>query len=341
VAINERTTVPTPVGVRQHPASPLRIGVALGAVYLIWGSTYLGIRVVVLGGLPALPFMGARFLLSGTVLCLVLRARRGPGALAVTRRQLAGTALISVLLLFIGNGFVAVAEQNLPSGLAALLVSMTPLWLVVFSTALGSRSRPATWLGIAVGFTGTAVLARPGAHEGAIAWWAVALVLSASLGWSIGTISSGRIAMPADPFVSAAYQMLFGGGAMALVGTSAGLLGFGLGGPAIRNVDLAAVPASAWFGLAYLVTFGSLVAYTSYYWLLRNAPLQLVSTYAYVNPVVAVILGWLILHETVSVAERVGGAIAVLGVAIVITSERRGRRPVVQPSEPPAQRAVT
>lgn len=299
----------------------LRIAGAMLLVYVIWGSTYLGIRLVVTGGLPALPAMGARFLVAGTALLVALRLRGGPGSVRIERRQVLPLIGIGTLLLFLGNGFVAVAEQIVPSGLAALLVSTTPIWLVVLSALVGTRTRAVTWAGTLVGFAGTAVLARPGGHEG-VAWWGVALILCASLGWSVGSFASGRLPLPANPFVSAGAQMIVGGFLMLSVGTVTGMLGYGLGGVPLRDVHLAAVPLSAWGALAYLTLVGSLVAYTSYYWLLRNAPLQLVSTYAYVNPVVAVFLGWLVLREEITDAELVGGGIAVLGVALVISSER-------------------
>jgi drug/metabolite transporter (DMT)-like permease len=314
-----------------HPAAPRsRVASALLAVYVIWGSTYLGIRLVVTGGLPALPAMGVRFLASGAVLMTILRLRGGPGALRLTRDQLRSVAVVGVLMLVVGNGFVAVAEQTVPSGLAALLVSMTPIWLVVLAALIGTRTRGLTWAGTVIGFAGTAVLARPGAHGGGVAWWGVALVLCASFGWAVGSLASGRLPMPKDPIVAASYQMLVGGTLMLVVGCTTGMLGYGLGGVPLRDVDLAAVPASAWLGLVYLFTFGSLVAYTCFYWLLRNAPIQLVSTYAYVNPVVAVLLGWALLDEQVTGAELIGGAIAVLGVAVVITSERRPRAATIQ-----------
>ncbi len=307
------------------PGTRGKVIAALGAVYVIWGSTYFAIRLVVTGGLPALPAMGARFIASGLLLVAILRARGGPGSAGLSRAQLPGVLTVGVLLLFVGNGFVAVAEQTVPSGLAALLISMTPLWLVVFSAMLGSRTRTLTWLGTVIGFAGTAILARPGAHGGGIAWWGVALLLTASAGWAIGSLISGRVPMPSNPFVSAAYQMLFGGALMLVLGSGVSLLGYGLGGVPMREVDVGAVPVSAWLGLAYLVTIGSLVGYTCYYWLLRNAPIHLVSTYAYVNPIVAVLLGWGLLSEEVSGAELLGGAVAVVGVAVVITSERRPR----------------
>jgi len=286
--------------------------VALLTVYLVWGSTYLAIRVVVTNGVPPLLGMGLRFLAAGVLLAGVLAVRCGPRALRITRGQLLTAAVVGTLLLFGGNGFVALAEQTVPSGLAALLVSTTPLWLVVLGLLTGDRARAVSVVGTLVGFAGTAVLARPGGSAG-VAWWGVALILLATLCWASGSLFSRHRSDPADAFVASAYQMLIGGAVLAVVGLAHGDAG---------RLDVSAVPAAGWWALLYLVVIGSLVAYTAYFWLLGNAPLQLVSTYAYVNPVVAVFLGWLLLGEQVTLAVLVGGALAVAGVVIVISSER-------------------
>jgi drug/metabolite transporter (DMT)-like permease len=296
------------------PARSLGAGVvvALLTVYLIWGSTYLAIRVVVTHGIPPLLGMGLRFLLAGALLAGVLAVRRGPRALRISRAQIVTSAVVGVLLLFGGNGFVAVAEQALPSGLAALLVSTTPLWLVVLGLITGDRARVASVVGTLIGFAGTAVLARPGGSGGA-PLWAVGLILLATLCWASGSLFSRRRPDPANAFVASAYQMLIGGAVLTVVGLARG---------DAARFDVSAVPPAGWWALAYLVVVGSLVAYTAYFWLLGNAPLQLVSTYAYVNPVVAVILGWLLLGEQVSLPVVIGGALAVVGVAVVISAER-------------------
>ena len=286
--------------------------VALLAVYLIWGSTYLAIRVVVTGHLPPLLSMGVRFAIAGALLVTAVRIRAGAGALAVTRRQLATCAVVGVLLLCGGNGFVALAERDVPSGLAALLVSTTPLWIVVLGLAAGLRPRWLSLVGTLIGFAGTAVLVRPGG-AGAIAWQGVALVLTGTVAWAIGSLYSRRRPSPANAFAAAAYQMLAGGAALVIGGLARG---------EARGIEFTAVPPSAWWALVYLVVFGSLVAYTAYFWLLANAPLQLVTTYAYVNPVVAVVLGWALLSEPVTAQVVVGGALAVVGVMVVISSER-------------------
>jgi drug/metabolite transporter (DMT)-like permease len=294
-------------------ASVARVAAALLTVYVVWGSTYLGIRVVVTNGLPPLMSMGARFVAGGAILLAVLAARRGVAALAVDRAQLVASGVVGLLLLLGGNGLVSVAETTVPSGLAALLVATTPLWMVVLGVFLRRRTRAATWAGTLVGLAGTAILARPGS-QGEVQWWGIGLILVATCSWALGSLLSGRLQMPPDPFVGASYQMLLGGSAMIVAGA---VLGEG------RGLDLGRVTADGWLALGYLTVFGSLLAYTAYYWLLGNAPLQLVSTYAYVNPVVAVLLGWLLLDEEVTSAVLLGGAVALLGVVVVVSSERR------------------
>ena len=287
---------------------------ALLVVYLVWGSTYLAIRVVVTNHLPPMLSMGARFLAAGLVLAGGVRLRAGRGSLAATRPQLTTAAVVGILLLCGGNGFVAIAEQHLPSGLAALLVSTTPLWIVVLGLAVGERARALSLVGTLVGFAGTAVLARPGG-SGAVQWQAVVLILVATACWGSGSLYSRRHPSPPNAFAAAAYQMLFGGAALVVGGLVLGEAG---------GLDFAAVSPSGWWALLYLGVIGSMVAYTAYFWLLANAPLQLVTTYAYVNPVVAVALGWALLAEPVTAQVVVGGALAIAGVVIVISSERGG-----------------
>jgi drug/metabolite transporter (DMT)-like permease len=258
--------------------------------------------------------MGVRFLAAGLLLAGGVRLRAGRGALTATRPQLTTAAVVGIALLCGGNGFVAIAEQHLPSGLAALLVSTTPLWIVVLGLAVGERARALSLVGTLVGFAGTAVLARPGG-SGAVRWQAVVLILVATACWGAGSLYSRRHVSPVNPFAAAAYQMLFGGAALVIGGLVLGEAG---------EVDLGTVTPSGWWALLYLVLIGSMVAYTAYFWLLANAPLQLVTTYAYVNPVVAVALGWVLLAEPVTAQVVVGGALAVAGVVIVISSERGG-----------------
>jgi drug/metabolite transporter (DMT)-like permease len=293
----------------------LRVWSALGAVYVIWGSTYLAIRVMV-RDLPPLLGAGARFLVAGGVMLAVLAARGH--VVRVPRAALAATALVGVLLAAGGNGIVTVAEQDVPSGLAALLVASVPLWVVILRTVVArERVATATLVGVAVGFAGLGVLLLPGSRPADATTTGVVLVLVAAASWALGSFLSPRLALPGDPLVSTAWQMLFGGAVLAVGGVVAGEPG-----------DLHGASADSILALVYLVTAGSWVAYTAYAWLLQNAPLSQVATYAYVNPLVAVGLGWAILGERLAPATLLGAGLVVASVAAIVTREapRRERQ---------------
>ncbi|MFD7640749.1 EamA family transporter [Kitasatospora sp. NPDC059795] len=284
---------------------------ALGIVYVLWGSTYLAIRVVV-ETMPPLLSGSLRFAAAGVLLAVGLAARRGPRVLRVTWRQFASAALVGVLLLVGGNGMVSLAERTVPSGLAALLVASVPLWVVVLRRAFGTRTGPATVAGVLVGLVGLVVLSAPGL-TGQVGLTGLLMVMAAAVVWALGSVLAARLPMPADPFVASVYEMLAGA-----VGAFA--LSFLRGEPG--RFDPAAVSTASWVGLGYLVLFGSIVAFTSYAWLLQRAPLPLVATYAYVNPVVAVFLGWLFASEALTWPILLGGAIVVAGVFLVARNER-------------------
>jgi drug/metabolite transporter (DMT)-like permease len=315
------------VGRPPVPATPLAIWIALVTVYLVWGSTYLAIRVVV-ESTPPLLAMGTRFLAAGLLLAAVLVLRRGWRALAVSRRQLAGAGVVGLLLLMCGNGGVAVAEQTVPSGVTALLVAATPLWLVVLRRVAGDRVARLTLAGTLLGFVGIAVLVLPGGmtdgHGSAVHVWGLVVVIGAAACWALGSFASSRVAMPDDAFVATTWEMLAGG---------LGLLLAALGSGELRGFAVSDVNGEAWAWLGYLVVVGSLVAFSAYVWLLQHAPISLTATYAYVNPVVAVLLGALVLDEAVTAAVLVGGAVVVAGVGLVVTSERP-RRPTPTPIGP-------
>jgi drug/metabolite transporter (DMT)-like permease len=316
------------------PARPATIWFALVTVYIVWGSTYLAIRVIV-ETTPPLLAMGVRFVVAGLLLGAFLAVRKGPSVLRVSPRQAASAGLVGGLLLLCGNGGVAVAEQTVPSGLAALLVAATPLWLVCLRTASGDRPRAATLVGTALGFVGIVVLARPGGHDHVEAWGLV-VVIGATLCWAVGSFFSSRLPLPGNAFVATCWEMFLGGvGLLVLAVVTGELDGF----------SVAAVPGKAWAWLAYLVVFGSLAAFTAYSWLLHNAPISLTATYAYVNPAVAVMLGALVLGEPVTAAILAGGAVVVLGVGLVVSTERPRRTvPASDEHEPvdamPASRVV-
>ncbi|MFF3605478.1 EamA family transporter [Streptomyces sp. NPDC002463] len=300
------------------PAAPARritgaVWVALGIVYVVWGSTYLGIRIVV-ETLPPFLSGGARFITAGLLLAAIVAWRQGPAALKVTRRELGSAVLVGLLLILGGNGLVVLAETSIPSGLAALLVAAVPVWVVLLRTAFGDRPGLGAFGGVLLGFAGLGVLTVPGL-SGEVKIGGVVLVLVAALCWSAGSVSSARLPMPANPFTASVYEMLAGGLAALTLGLVRG---------EHHGLDLGAVSGRSWVALAYLVVFGSLVAFTAYAWLLQTAPVSLAATYAYVNPVVAVLLGALVLNEALTWPILLGGAIVVGGVCLIVSTERRG-----------------
>ncbi|WP_188188739.1 EamA family transporter [Nonomuraea sp. SYSU D8015] len=293
---------------------------ALAIVYVVWGSTYLGIRIAIETMPPmlsgALRFVTAALLLGGFLLI-----KKGTAAFRMSPRQFGGAALVGLLLLTGGNGMVAVAEQHISTGLAALLVASVPLWLVVFRIV--ARDRPAllTLAGVLVGFGGVAALSLNGGGEAA-STTGIVVILLASLSWSIGSFLSARIPMPANVWAASTVEMVVGGAGLVVAGLSLG-----------ERLDLAAVSGRSWVALVYLILVGSLVGFTAYTWLLGNAPISLVSTYAYVNPVVAVILGMLVVNEHVTAQILIGGAVILVGVALVVSTERRAKARTPAPEE--------
>ncbi|RZU72375.1 drug/metabolite transporter (DMT)-like permease [Micromonospora kangleipakensis] len=318
-----------------HPALPTRpalIWTALVLVYVLWGSTYLGIRIAV-ESLPPLTSAAGRFAAAALVLAAVLRIRRGPGALRVDRRQLGSAALVGVLLLAGGNGLVVLAESGpagvaVPSGIAALLVATVPLLVVLLRTLGGDRPGRWTFAGVTLGFAGLVLLVLPTGGSGAVPLAGALTVVVAATCWSVGSFLSGRLRMPADPFVATVYEMVAGAVALAVTGAARGEW---------HGFSPAEVTGRSWAALAYLMVAGSLVAFTAYVWLLHHAPISLVATYAYVNPAVAVALGALLAAEPVTARVLLGGAVIVAGVALVVTTERP-RRPVDGTAPEPARR---
>jgi drug/metabolite transporter (DMT)-like permease len=293
-----------------------QVWTALWIVYIVWGSTYLAIRVVV-ETIPPLLSAGVRFGVAGLVLVAVLALQRGFAAVRPTRAQLGGAALVGLLLPG-ANAVVSVAEQEVPSSIAALLIASVPLWVILLRAGSGDRVSLRGAASVLVGFAGVALLVRPGEQSGDATMLGLLACVGAALMWASGSFASPRLALPRDPLSSVGWQMLLGGLAIVAVG-----LAIGEGG----DVDVDAFSARSLLALAYLIVFGSWVAYTAYAWLLQNAPISKVSTYAYVNPVVAIFLGWLILDEVVTSTTLVGAAIIVASVALVVRTEstRRAR----------------
>lgn len=298
---------------------PPFVWIALPIVYVVWGSTYLGIHFVV-QTMPPMIGAGLRFSAAAVVLAAVLVVRDGPGVLRAPWRRLGTAALAGLLLLTGGNGMVSIAEQHMSSGLAALLVASVPLWLVVLRWSTGDRPAVSTTAGVLVGFGGLALLTltRGGGTGSPLG---VVIMLGAALSWATGSFLSSRLPMPANPFAASVHEMAAGGVTLLV-------LGFGRG----ETLHVGEVSRASWLALAYLVVFGSLVAFTSYVWLLGNAPISLVGTYAYVNPAVAVLLGVAFAGEHATWTILAGGLVITLGVGLVVSTERRAGAEVSAPS---------
>ncbi len=284
---------------------------ALLTVYVVWGSTYLAIRIMV-ETMPSLLSAGVRFAVAGAIFYAALRLRGGAARMKVTGAQAGAAALVGTLLCFGGNGLVTVAEEDVPSGLAALIIGAVPLWVVLMRLLDGDRVPRGTLAGVGVGFLGLAVLVLPGDRPEDAPLLGMLVIVLASISWAAGSFYSKRMDLPADTLVSTAFQMLLGGAAMIAVALAAG---------EGAEVDLASFSTRSMLAFLYLLTAGSLLAFTAYTWLLQNAPISTVATYAYVNPVIAVVLGALILSEEVTVAVVVGAAAIVLSVATVVRRE--------------------
>jgi drug/metabolite transporter (DMT)-like permease len=309
------------VAVRSEPfegdrtASPAAVWAALVAVYIVWGSTYLAIRVTV-ETIPPLLSAAIRFLVAGGVL-YALTIRRGDAEGDRPRPVHWRTAfIIGSAMLFGGNGLVSVAEQRVPSGLAALIIASVPLWMVAIrAVVLRERVRWVEVAGLVVGFGGITLLADPFGQGADLV--GVATLLVAALCWASGSLYARRAPLPSRPLVGTAMEMLAGGLVLTVVSTAAGEW---------ADLDPGAVSLGSLLGLGYLILFGSLMGFASYVWLLRSARTSLVSTYAYVNPVVAVFLGWAILGEGVTGLTLVAGAVIVGAVALIV-SARPARGP--------------
>ncbi len=295
-----------PVSVQAAPRGGL-VAVALFLVYVVWGSTYLGIRLALEGGMPPLSVIsGTRFIIAGGLLYALLRWR---GVAAPTRAQWKTLVVMGFCLLLLGNGMVVLAERDVSSGLAAVAVASVPLWMALFSAIRGEKVTSGEWLGIAVGFAGVLWL-NAGSSLTATPTGLVMLLI-APLGWAAGSIWSRGRDLPA-PFMAAAAQMLCGG----VILFVAGLL---------RGERMVALPSlQGTLAVAYLCVFGSIVAFTAYVWLLHNVRPVLASSYAYVNPVIAVALGAWLAHERFSVAD-IGAMVVILAGVVVITLARMRR----------------
>jgi drug/metabolite transporter (DMT)-like permease len=292
-------------------AQPWLVWLALGSIYLIWGSTYLAIRVMV-ETVPPLLGAGFRFLIAGAVFYAFLAARRGFAALRFSVPELLAATATGTLLCFGGNGLVTVAEQDVPSGIAATLIASVPLWIILFRRFSRDPINRVALLGVLIGFAGVGVLMLPGERPAGLSVGPMLVVVAAAVCWAIGSYYGRRWPLPRDTMLSTSLQMVTAGAVMVVVGAVFGEFG---------DVHPGDFSTKSIAGFVWLVTAGSLVAYTAYMWLLKNAPISKVATYAYVNPVVAIFLGWILLNETITGTIVVGATLIVASVALVVSRE--------------------
>jgi drug/metabolite transporter (DMT)-like permease len=287
---------------------------ALLVVWLVWGSTYIAIRVAD-ESLPPLAMAGTRYLIAGTLLFPVARRSGGPQLRAADRpgaKQWLAMAVVGTLLLACGNGAASYAEKSLPAGLTALLIATVPIWMVLADKIINGRAIPrAGWAALIIGVAGVGVLARPHGHESILP---ILIVLGGSLCWGTGSVLAGRLPAPARPLLGSAMEMLVGGAVLAALATATGELSHLHPGQVSGRSELA---------LLYLIGPGSLLAMTCYVIALRRLPTAAVSTYAYVNPVVAVSLGTLLLGEPVTPATVLGGGLVLASVVLLLLYRSR------------------
>ena len=297
---------------------------ALWTVYIIWGSTYFAIAYVI-ETMPPLLSMGIRFFIAGVLLSLFVIATKGFKEMAVPKAEIRTSVILGFVLLGFGLGNVAVAEKHVPSGIVALIIAALPIWIAIFRFISGERPSIRTWLGLIIGLVGVALLPKPGSVQSvsgegsSTVIFYMFMVLIGNIGWALGTFLAPRFPLPNNALVFTAYELLAGGVSLTLAGF---IKGEELG-------DFLDGSNWSWLWFAYLVTFGSIIAYTAYLWLVQNAPVSLTATYAYVNPVIAVALGAIFLDEVITMSYAIGGLIIVLGVLVVVSAESKKRAEAV------------
>ena len=289
-----------------------RIWSALIAIYIIWGSTYLAIRFAV-DTIPPFLMAATRFLVPGTLLYIW---RRMAGDPIPTRREWRAALIIGLFLLLGGNGGVTWAEQYVPSGLAALIVGSAPLWMVLLDAIRpgGKHPRSLTVIGVLLGFAGISLLIGPtlmAGNSGKLFPLGVAALLLAAFLWSIGSLYGRSAPLPASPLLSLGMQMLAGGAGLLLTGALSG---------DFYRLNLSLVSLRSLLSLSYLIIFGSLIGFGAYTWLLRNAPTPLVATYAYINPLIAILLGYFLAEESLNIRILSAALIIISSVALINTA---------------------
>jgi drug/metabolite transporter (DMT)-like permease len=289
--------------------------VAFAALYVIWGSTYLGIRFAI-ETIPPFLMAGARFVLAGVIMYAIAWSQ------GITKSSWANwrtSLIIGACLLLGGNGGVTISEQYIDSGLAALIVAIVPIYIVLlgWATGMAPRPTPIMWMGLAGGFVGVGILFGPGLHLHSVGGRnpaiGISILLFTSFIWSAGSLYSRAAKHAASPFLTAAQQMICGGMLLLFVGITTGEL---------RRLHPGSISMLSVASFVYLVTIGAVVGYTAYIWLLRHCEPAKVATYAYVNPIVAVLLGTLFAGETVTMRTLIAAALIIGSVALVITAQQ-------------------
>ena len=289
---------------------------AFAAVYIIWGSTYLGIKYA-LDTIPTFLMAGFRFTVAGTVLFLIARFSKGYETPKLS--QWRTPVIVGAFLLLGGNGGVVIAEHYVSSSLTALLVATVPFWVVLFSWLFkGERPNLMVIGGLLIGFVGVWMLIpASNGSEGSSQLFGAIMLIAASASWALGTLYGSRGETVKSPILNAAMQMLSGGAMLLLVGTVTGEW---------AKFDINAISRTSWIALIYLIVIGAIVAYTAYSWLLKNASPAMVSTYAYVNPAIAVFLGWAIAGETLTGKMLLGAAIIIGSVALITANKKAAKK---------------
>lgn len=283
-------------------------------VWIVWGSTYLGLRFAA-ETIPPFIASGTRFLAAFLIMVALTLIFRGPGALRVTRAELGTALFLGVAMLAVGIGTLGLAQDYVPTGVAALIIAATPLTIVILRRLTGDRPPWLTLLGVAVGLAGIGWMLLPGGTrpvsgtDGDVVFWTLMLLLASTV-WAAASFFASRMPVPKDSFTLTTYELLSGGTALLVVGLVVG-----------ERVEVSEISARSWGGWLFLVIAGSVVAFNAFVWLIANAPISLVSTYAYVNPAVAVTLGLLIYNEAITSDVIVGLTVVLGGVILVVTGE--------------------
>jgi drug/metabolite transporter (DMT)-like permease len=311
---------------RRSTASPLSVWGGLLVLYLAWGSTYLGIKVA-MDALPPFVMGTFRFVPAGILLTVLVAVRHRRTIRRPTVRQVRDSAIVAGFLLIGGTGLVAWSEQTIPTGVAALLIGLMPMWLAVFGRLLFREPvQPLVAVGIVTGVVGVAILVWPMGGVGRLDPAGLAVLIMSPMLWALGTLYAARRAvLPAPALFATGIEMIAGAVLFAIVAAITGEW---------EGFDVASVSATSWLGVAYLVVVGSLIGYTTFSWIITAAPLSRVSTYAYVNPVVAVVLGSIILGESLTARTVLAAAVITTAVVLIVTARGRVPAPDASHREP-------